>query len=127
MMTSPDAPRPSRRFMMSASWVADIIAHAHTWPLDEPASTRYDAVLKAVEAAASSHDEEAMITAHHNLVDLGGPNTRYGSQARKVASDRPFPHERTNELIHRLRSISADPHGKSDENRGEGECVAEAD
>jgi class 3 adenylate cyclase len=128
MMTSPAAPRPSRRFVTIASWVADIVAYAHTWPFDEPAASRYDAVLDAIEAAASSRDEAAMTAAYHALVDIGDRNTRYGSRARpKAASERPFPHERTNELVHRLRSICPDPDDRSEEYRREGEQRADID
>lgn len=121
-------PPPSRRFVTIASWVADIIAYAHTWPLDERAVSRYEAVLDAIEAAASSRDQEAMSAAHHALVDLGDHNTRYGSRARpKAVSERPFPHERTNELVHRLRGIGGSPEGRGGEDRGEGKHGADTD
>ncbi|HZN75063.1 MAG TPA: CATRA system-associated protein [Micromonosporaceae bacterium] len=95
------------RFRAVATWTAHVIERAHTWSWDDRTLVEYAAVLDRIDHAVETGDPDALYTAYQALVTLDSRTTRFGSRADHPApADDRYPYQRTNELVHRLRSIS---------------------
>ena len=88
------------------AWTARILEQAHAWSWNDATLAEYIAVLDRIDDVLTTGDTDGMDGIYRALVTLDD-RTRFGSRADHPAhADPAFPHERTNELVHRLRSVA---------------------